>query len=203
MLRGGVAKAWKLVRGSPQGWFSAYSRSVTSLARTYATSHIFSEWDLSQRRTWIEQFRARTLETSQVQIAFARSSGPGGQNVNKLNTKVQARYPLAQSDFPRPLLRALATSSPLYISSSHALQVTSERNRSQAQNVQDALKKVRDIYLIQLHAEILRVAQIDLPGETSQAQQDRVKRLAKRHNEHVKKQKQMRSLTKSLRRAKS
>ncbi|WFD01152.1 aminoacyl-tRNA hydrolase [Malassezia yamatoensis] len=82
----------------------------------------------------------------------------------------------------------------MYIGSSHALQVTSDRNRSQAQNIQDALKK--------LHAEILRVAQLDLPGETSQAQQDRVKRLAKRHSEHLKKQKQMRSLTKTLRRAK-
>mmetsp|Transcript_2309 Transcript_2309/g.8426 ORF Transcript_2309/g.8426 Transcript_2309/m.8426 type:complete len:127 (-) Transcript_2309:414-794(-) len=31
------------------------------------------------------------------QLSFARSSGPGGQNVNKLNTKVEVRLELAKA----------------------------------------------------------------------------------------------------------
>jgi ribosome-associated protein len=33
-----------------------------------------------------------------AQISFSRSSGPGGQNVNKLNTKVTIRLPVRDSD---------------------------------------------------------------------------------------------------------
>mgnify|MGYP002712585261 FL=1 len=91
---------------------------------------------------------------------------------------------------------------PLYIQSAHALHVASERHRSQSHNVQDALGKVRLPASPQLHAEILRVASEGLRGETSPEQQQRVARLDKRHRERVKKEKQMRSLTKSGRRAK-
>jgi ribosome-associated protein len=34
--------------------------------------------------------------TTQAEITYSRSSGPGGQNVNKLNTKSQIRVPLRE-----------------------------------------------------------------------------------------------------------
>lgn len=80
--------------------------------------------------------------------------------------------------------------------------MSSERHRSQSQNVQDALNKVCTLRLTQLHAEVLRIATDGLRGETSPEQQQRVARFEKRHRERVKKEKQMRSLTKSGRRAK-
>ncbi len=34
---------------------------------------------------------------SEFTVAFVRSSGPGGQNVNKVNTKAQLRWPVGES----------------------------------------------------------------------------------------------------------
>lgn len=50
-------------------------------------------------------------DPAHVHIHFARSSGPGGQNVNKLNTKVYARLelgPRAPRVMPPALVRELA-----------------------------------------------------------------------------------------------
>jgi len=103
----------------------------------------------------------------------------------------------------------------MYIQSSHSLQVSSERHRTQSQNVQDALSKVcvparcrkkiaqTNKSLTQLHTEIVRLASYGLRGETSPEQKKRVEALAKRERDKMRKVKQMRSITKSGRRAKA
>ncbi|KAI3617239.1 hypothetical protein CBS9595_003148 [Malassezia furfur] len=186
--RSALPRAVLAVFGAP---FAAQRKPVHALGPLVRATHT---WDDAERRSWVDAFRAQPLTARDVHISFARSSGPGGQNVNKLNTKVHARYDLQNRALPQPLVRDLAKRSPLYIQSAHALHVASERHRSQSHNVQDALGK--------LHAEILRVASEGLRGETSPEQKQRVARLDKQHRERVKKEKQMRSLTKSGRRAK-
>lgn len=50
----------------------------------------------------------RFVFSDDVAISFARSSGPGGQNVNKLNTKVDMRLNLKNSTWiPQPVVEAL------------------------------------------------------------------------------------------------
>lgn len=39
------------------------------------------------------------IPLSQLSFNFARSSGPGGQNVNKVNTKVELRIKIDDSDW--------------------------------------------------------------------------------------------------------
>ena len=69
--------------------------------------------------------------------------------------------------------------------------------------MQDALSKVCTLRrLTQLHAEVLRIAADGLRGDTPPEQKERVARLEKKHRERVKREKQMRSATKSGRRAK-
>lgn len=45
-----------------------------------------------------EELRER-IPSGQIKFSTSRSSGPGGQNVNKVNTKVEARLNLGESFF--------------------------------------------------------------------------------------------------------
>lgn len=42
-----------------------------------------TEQDIKQARSWLNQFNAETLPKNMFDFSFSRSSGPGGQNVNK------------------------------------------------------------------------------------------------------------------------
>jgi ribosome-associated protein len=76
-----------------------------------------------------------TIDDSELQFEFARSSGPGGQNVNKVETKVRLLFDVLQSrsltENQRRLIEdRLATR----ITKAGLLHVTSQRHRSREAN---------------------------------------------------------------------
>ena len=84
-----------------------------------------------------------TIPEDELRVAFARSGGPGGQNVNKVNSKVELRWTPATSialgDADREYLMARLRSR---LTNDGELLVTSERTRDQAKNRSDATAKL-------------------------------------------------------------
>ena len=81
--------------------------------------------------------------SAEFQFITSRSSGPGGQNVNKVNSKVELRFDIQNSfllseDQKNILLTKLAAK----ITSEGILSVVSQRDRSQLSNKEDAIEKL-------------------------------------------------------------
>ncbi len=79
---------------------------------------------------------------------FSRSGGPGGQNVNKVNSKVVLRWnPAESSSLPAPVRDRLLQAVASRLTQGGELLVTSQRTRDQARNLADCLGKVRVLVL--------------------------------------------------------
>ena len=89
---------------------------------------------------------AVTVPGAALALAFTRSSGPGGQNVNKVASKVELRVDLSRIEGLRDDARArLETLTATRRDADGRLLVTSQRTRDQHRNLEDARAKVRDI----------------------------------------------------------
>ena len=84
-----------------------------------------------------------TIPAAELTIAFARSGGPGGQNVNKVETKVELRWNPGQSavlagDERSRLIERLSPR----LTEDGDLILTSSRTRDQSRNREDARTKL-------------------------------------------------------------
>lgn len=78
--------------------------------------------------------------------SVARSSGPGGQNVNKVNSKVTLRWPLLESDsIPADVRDRFVAAYRRRLTNEGELVLSSERFRDQQKNVNDCLEKLREL----------------------------------------------------------
>ncbi|HVB38335.1 MAG TPA: alternative ribosome rescue aminoacyl-tRNA hydrolase ArfB [Vicinamibacterales bacterium] len=86
------------------------------------------------------------IDERELQIAFVRASGPGGQNVNKVATAVQLRFDAAHSpaltDAVRARLRRLAGRR---MTDEGVLIVHARRHRTQEQNRRDAVDRLVEL----------------------------------------------------------
>ncbi|MGY2134647.1 alternative ribosome rescue aminoacyl-tRNA hydrolase ArfB [Hymenobacter sp. HD11105] len=89
---------------------------------------------------------------SELQVQTSRSSGPGGQNVNKVESRVELRWHVASSlllteEQKQTLLQKLEKQ----LTSEGYLLITAQEDRSQLRNKEIALQKFHDLLKRTLH----------------------------------------------------
>ncbi|CAA7261425.1 unnamed protein product [Cyclocybe aegerita] len=174
---------------------TAPSASSRSLPEPPDFSQLTTEKQHAAASKWVSEFTAPDVQVTKdlVDISFSRSSGPGGQNVNKVDTKATIRCSVNASWIPRWSHPALIQN-PHYVASSHSILITSTVHRSQSQNVEDCLDK--------LHTIVLEAASSLVKNPTSLEQKKKVQDLMKADKVRWKEEKMKRSSIKQARSAK-
>ena len=89
---------------------------------------------------------AMKVPREKLQIGFSRSSGPGGQNVNKVSTRTEIRFLLEAADWlPAAVRRRLADLYPRRLNRDGEFIVVSSRYRSQGRNLEDCIEKLEGL----------------------------------------------------------
>jgi len=84
------------------------------------------------------------IPLDEFRLHYVRSRGPGGQNVNKVNTKAVLTWGVAQSrHLPVDVRARFLAKYGRRVSSEGRLILTSQRYRDQARNRTDCLEKLR------------------------------------------------------------
>ena len=83
------------------------------------------------------------IPDSEFTFSYAKSSGPGGQNINKVNSKAMLRWqPGTSSGLPEDVRQRFVLRYAAQLTGEGDLLITSQRYRDQGRNVQDCLEKL-------------------------------------------------------------
>jgi Protein chain release factor B len=86
------------------------------------------------------------LDKKEIEFHFIHSSGPGGQNVNKVATAVQLRFDVRNSvSLPEHVRNRLIWIAGKRLTSDGVLIIDAHRFRTQLQNRQDALDRLNHL----------------------------------------------------------
>ena len=85
-----------------------------------------------------------TIPANELRFQYARSSGPGGQNVNKVNTKAILHWAVCETpSLPFAIRNRLIQQCRNRINEQSELVLSSDRFRTQASNREDCLDRLR------------------------------------------------------------
>ncbi|ODM89047.1 Peptidyl-tRNA hydrolase ICT1, mitochondrial [Orchesella cincta] len=86
------------------------------------------------------------IPIEKLRISYSRSSGPGGQNVNKVNTKANVKFNVHEASWlPDAIRDNLKLKFKNHISKDGFITLQSDRTRYQHLNTADALQKLREM----------------------------------------------------------
>jgi ribosome-associated protein len=122
------------------------------------------------------------IADDELRFSFARSSGPGGQNVNKVNTKAVLRWAVQSSpSLPDDVRQRFMARYGRRLTVAGEIVINSQRFREQGQNQRDCLEKLREL-----------IAAVAVPPKrrkpTKPTKASHVRRRAEKHTHSLKKQ---------------
>jgi ribosome-associated protein len=99
------------------------------------------------------------IPDQELEERFVRSSGPGGQNVNKVSTAVELRFDVANSpSLPEAVRERLLARRDRRITDEGVLVLSAQRFRTQDRNREDARERLAAVITAALTAPKKRVA---------------------------------------------
>ena len=110
----------------------------------------------------MKSHRFANLLKTEVQTFAIRSSGPGGQNVNKVSSGIHLRFNLNESSIPRYLKEKILNSADRRISKEGVLIIKAQRFRTKEKNSKDAFDRL--LKLIDQHSLITKQRKLRQPS---------------------------------------
>lgn len=182
-----MLKLWEC-RRSVASEFFRLDYNFARFSKNLTTAGGYTESDHAAARQWLAKFHIQTIPRELGEVTFSRSSGPGGQNVNKygstcksmqedmefiigrLNSKATARFHMKDllSIVPRILHEPLRKSQ-YYARKSECLVIQADFSRKQRYNVNRCFWILYDI--------IKTAGRKNVKGETSLEQKAKVEEL--------------------------
>jgi ribosome-associated protein len=120
-----------------------------------------------------------SLDESELGFSFIRSSGPGGQNVNKVSTAVQLRFDVFNSPslLPEQKQRLIRLAGRL-VNIQGVLLIEAKRYRSQERNKTDATER-----LVRLIQQAIKKTKKRIPTHPGKAARENRLKAKKLHSE--------------------
>lgn len=85
------------------------------------------------------------IADEEIELSASRSGGPGGQNVNKVSTKMTLRFAIGRSSLPDDIKAKVRERLANRISADDVLQLSSSIHRSQHRNREEVLVRFAEL----------------------------------------------------------
>lgn len=101
-----------------------------------------------------------TINDDQIDFKAVRSSGPGGQHVNKVSTAILLKYDILTQNYPSWFLTQLKLNAGSQLSKNGIIILKAQSYRSQTRNKYDALTRLIHLFKISAIRPIKRMKTI-------------------------------------------